>query len=208
MTQLSSNLSVDDLVLDRGKYAERRSADRDRMIPLRRQRRLRLGDQFVCEFENAETLRYQVQEMIYAEGISDRSEAAAEVDAYSRMLPNSHELCCTLFIELEDVSTVRAELETLEGIQHALRIEVGDQQVAGRELPGLDEETAPGRTASVHFLRFTFDDEQRDAFRDPSVAARLVVDHPAYSDDTPIEGPVRLSLLADLALEPASSGGD
>ena len=57
------------------------------------------------------------------------------------------------------------------------------------------------RTASVHFLRFQFSDEQRDAFRDPDVPARLVVDHPAYADDIAIEGAVRLSLLADLSLE-------
>ena len=44
-------LSVDELVLDRQAYAERRPADCDRMIPLRRERRLRLGDQLVCEFE-------------------------------------------------------------------------------------------------------------------------------------------------------------
>src|SRR5436305_2910253 len=130
-------LSVDELVLDRQAYAERRPADRDRMIPLRRERRLRLGDQLACEFENTDTLRYQVQEMIYAEGISDPGEAAAEVDAYARMLPNSHELSCTLFIELDDVKTVRDELERLDGIQHALAVHVGDQWVPARELPGL-----------------------------------------------------------------------
>jgi hypothetical protein len=194
-------LSVDELVLDRNAYAERRTADRDRMIPLRRERRLRLSDQLVCEFENAETLRYQVQEMVYAEGISDRGEAAAEVDAYARMLPTSHELSCTLFIEFDDVTTVQTELERLSGIQSALRIDVGDEQVPSRELPGLDVDATPGRTASVHFLRFTFSAEQRDAFRDPSVPARLVVEHPAYADDVPIEGAVRRSLLADLALE-------
>jgi hypothetical protein len=194
-------LSVDELVLDRQVYAQRRSADRDRMIPLRRERRLRLGDQLVCEFENADTLRYQVQEMVYAEGISDRGEAAAEVDAYARMLPTSHELSCTLFIELEDVSTARAELERLSGIQSALRIDMGDERVTTHELPGLDVDATPGRTASVHFLRFTFSDAQRDMFRDPRVPARLVVDHPAYSDDIAIDGVVRRSLLADLALE-------
>jgi len=196
-------LSVDELVLDRQAYAERRPADRDRMIPLRRERRLRLGDQLACEFENTDTLRYQVQEMVYAEGISDPGEAAAELDAYSRMLPNSHELSCTLFIELEDLTTVKSELEQLSGIESALRIEVGDEQVPGQEVPALHDDVPGGRTASVHFLRFRFTDEQRDMFRDPSVPARFAVEHPAYSADVTIDGAVRRSLLADLALEPA-----
>ena len=198
-----NKLSVDALVLDRGEYAERRSADRDRMIPLRRERRVRLGDQLLCEFENAETLRYQVQEMIYAEGISDPGEAAAEVDAYARMLPTSHALSCTLFIELDDVQTVREELDRLDGVQHALRIDVAGEQVPGFELLGLDETGPAERTASVHFLKFAFTDEQRDAFRDPDVPARLVVDHPAYAADEPIDGALRRSLLADLAFDPA-----
>jgi hypothetical protein len=198
-----SKLSVDALVLDRGQYAERRSADRDRMIPLRRERRVRLGDQLVCEFENSETLRYQVQEMIYAEGISDPSEAAAEVDAYARMLPTSHQLSCTLFIELDDVGTVREELDRLDGVQRALRIEVGDATVPGEELPGMDDSSASERTASVHFIRFAFSDDQRDAFRDPDVPARLVVEHPAYAADARLDGSLRRSLLADLALDPA-----
>src|SRR3954452_10988279 len=155
MTNLSPKLSVDDLVLDRTTYAERRTAARDRMIPLRRERRLRLGDQLVCEFENAETLRYQVQEMVYAEGISDRGEAAAEIEAYARMLPTSHELSCTLFIELDDLQTVRDELERLDGVQHALSIDVDGARVPGRELPGLDEGAEANRTAAVHFIRFT-----------------------------------------------------
>jgi hypothetical protein len=195
-----THFSADELVLDRATYGERRAAERDRMIPLRRDRRLRLGDMLVCEFENAETLRYQVQEMVYAEGISDPTEAAAEVEAYARMLPSSHALSCTLLLELPDVRTVRAELARLNGVQSALRIDVGGEVVLGSELPGLDDH-GPAETASVHFLRFTFTDEQRDAFRDPSAPAALVVDHPEYADEVPITGPARLSLLADLTLD-------
>src|SRR5882724_10139534 len=100
MTQLSATA----LVLDRQEYAARRTAARDMMIPLRRERRLRLGDQLVLEFENADTLLCQVQVMIYAEGICDATEAAAELSAYARMLPTSHELCATMFLELDDVT--------------------------------------------------------------------------------------------------------
>jgi hypothetical protein len=145
--------------------------------------------------------------MIYAEGITDRGEAAAEIGAYARMLPNSHELSCTLFIELDDVTTVKTELERLAGIQSTLHVDVGDERVQGHELPGLDDDAGSlaGRTASVHFLKFTFTDDQRDAFRDPEVPARLVVDHPAYADDVTIDGAVRRILLADLALDGATT---
>jgi Protein of unknown function (DUF3501) len=193
-----ASLSRDALVLDLAAYARVRAAARDRMIPLRRGRRLRLGDQIVIEFENAETLTYQVQEMLFTEGSTDDAEVAHELDAYSRLLPTSHQLVATMFVELDDVTTVREELDRLTGLQHSLRIEVGGHVAPGTEVPGPDEDGPSERTSSVHFVRFTFDDEGRDAFRDPQVPARLVVDHPAYRDETPIVGDTRTSLLADL----------
>jgi hypothetical protein len=193
-------LSRDALVLDPTAYAEQRHATRDRMIPLRRGRRVRLGDMLVVEFENADTLTYQVQEMLYTEGITDDDEVAHELASYSRLLPSSHDLTATMFVELDDVDAVRDELLRLGGIQHAIRIEVGPHLVAASEVPGPDEDGPSESTYSVHFLRFGFDDDSRDAFRDPSEPASLVVDHEAYNDSVPIDGDTRLSLLADLAL--------
>lgn len=193
-------LSRDALVLDLSAYARERSEARARMIPLRRGRRVRLGDMLVVEFENSETLTYQVQEMLFAEGLSDDASVAHELEAYSRLLPSSHELTATMFVELADVATVRDELARLTGLQHTLRIEVGEHVAPAVELPGPDEDGPAESTYSVHFLRFTFDDAARDAFRDPDVPATLVVDHPAYADDVPLAGELRRSLLADLAL--------
>src|SRR4051794_18302464 len=176
-----ATLSRDALVLDLTAYAAQRAALRDRMIPLRRARRLRLGDQLALEFENAETLTYQVQEMLFTEGVIDNDEVAHELASYSRLLPTSHELCATMFIELDDMTAVRDELERLTGVQHALRIEVGGHVAPATELPGPDEDGPSEATYSVHFVRFHFSDDARDAFRDPSEPARLVVDHAAYA---------------------------
>jgi hypothetical protein len=196
-------LSASDVVTDHAAYAESRAELRRRMIPLRAGRRVRVGDVLLFEFENVDTLRYQVQEMVYTERLTDPAEIQHEVELYGRMLPTSHELCATMFIELSDTSTVRAELARLAGIQDAVSIEVGEHVVPSYELPGLDEDpdATSRETVSVHVLRFRFDDAARDAFRDPEVPARLVVEHPEYSDDTPIDGETRLGLLADLALE-------
>jgi Protein of unknown function (DUF3501) len=187
--------------LDYSAYAAQRADARAQMIGVRRERRVRLGDQLALEFENAETLRYQVQEMLYTEAIRDESEVEHEIETYARLLPTSHELCATLVIELDDLATVRAELRRLRGIQNRVAIEVGGERVAGVELPGLEETDDERETVSVHMLRFRFTDAQRDAFRDSTVPAELVVDHPAYSDAEPLTGVTRMRLLADLALE-------
>jgi hypothetical protein len=198
-------LTTADITTDHESYARSRPELRSRLIPLRAQRRVRVGDLITVEFENLDTLRYQVQEMVYVERLSSDAEVAHEVDAYSRMLPTSHELSATLFIELSSSANAKDELARLDGLQNAVTLEIGDQAVRAVELPGLDEvEDAAGgplATVSVHMLRFPLDDATRDAFRDPEVAVELAVDHPAYSASTPITGETRRSLIADLTLD-------
>jgi hypothetical protein len=193
-------LSLSDIVTDHEEYSTRRAASRSRMIPLRAERRVRLGDMIVIEFENEETLRYQVQEMVYTERLSAPADVAHEIEVYSRLLPTSHSLTATIFIELNVPHEVRAELDRLTGIQNSLGLDIGGTHVAALDIPGVDEDPdAPAVTVSVHMIRFPLTDEARDAFRDPAVPVELVVDHPAYSDATPLAGATRQSLIADLA---------
>ena len=197
---MPQTLDRDRVITDRQTYTERRPELRREVMALRATRRVKLGDQLVLEFENADTLQYQVQEMVYAEGLTEAADVAHEVDSYSRLLPSSHELCATLFIELDEVATVREELSRLTGVQHHLWIEVGGHRAPAQELPGPDEDGPSEATYSVHFLRFHFDDAARDAFRDPEAPAELVVEHAEYAESVPLAGATRLSLLADLSL--------
>jgi hypothetical protein len=198
-------LTAAQITTDHQAYAKQRPAERARLMPIRAERRVRVGDMLAFEFENEETLRYQVQEMVYVERLTDPAEVGHEIELYGRMLPTSHELCATLFIELAQSADIRAELGRLSGIQDAAQLEItgpdGDVSVVrGVELRGLDEDLdQPSDTVSVHVVRFTLSDEQRDAFRDPQLPVELAVDHPEYSESTPIKGATRLSLLADLA---------
>jgi hypothetical protein len=193
-------LSVTDISTDHHAYAARRARERSRMIPIRAQRRVRVGDMLLFEFEDEQTLRYQVQEMVYTERLADVGAVAHEVEAYARLLPSSHALSVTMFIELNDQDAVRDELARLHGIQDAVSLEIGGVTVPGMEVRGLDDDTdGPSETVSVHMLRFPLDDGQRDAFRDPEVPVELVVDHPAYSESAPVAGATRLRLIADLS---------
>jgi Protein of unknown function (DUF3501) len=195
------SLTVSDVIVDHESYAAARPAARTRMIPLRAERRLRVGDMLLFEFENVDTLRYQVQEMVYTERLTNPAEIAHEIEVYSRLLPTSHSLAATMFIELDVPDTVRAELDRLEGIQRHVLLDVGGEAVPAAEIPGPDEDPGvPSETVSVHMLRFPFTDAQRDAFRDPAVPVELIVAHPAYDDATPITGGTRRRLIADLAL--------
>jgi hypothetical protein len=194
-------LDASALVLDRQAYAAVRPGLRSQLIPLRATRRVRIGDIVALEFENATTLQYQVQEMVVVESVTDPVEVAHEIEAYERLLPTSHSLVATFFVECDDINSAKEELLRLTGIQHAVALHVGDlPPVPGLEVVGLDEDGPSVLTQAVHFLRFTLDDGTRDAFRDPAVTVRLVIEHPEYRASGRIVDAARLALIADLTL--------
>lgn len=194
MTALSA-----DQILTPDQYRPVRAQTRSHMMPIRAVRRVRVGDQLLLAFENTETLRYQVQEMITVENVDDPAGIAEEVAAYNRLLPGPRRLVATLFIENDDIRTVRSDLERLTGIQHQIIMNVGDSAITGVEVPGPDEDGPSTVTQAVHFLEFPLDDASAAAFCDLGVAVTLSVDHPRYRDSGPIQGASRAALVEDLS---------
>lgn len=183
-------LSIDDLELDLAAYGARRADSRAAATALKDKRRIALGDVVTLHFENRETLRHQIQETLFAEQTTDLAKVGEELDAYNPQLPTSHELSATLVLA--------EDLPRLAGIEHTISLTVGDDTVKA-----LSEErrSRDDATATMHYLRFPLNDEQRDTFRDPAVPAEITVDHPNYAHSATIPAETRLSLLADLALD-------
>ncbi|MGB8650089.1 MAG: DUF3501 family protein, partial [Mycobacteriales bacterium] len=146
-------LSVDDLVLDPARYALLRPSVRAEAIELRRRRRLHVGDLVLLEFENAATLRYQAQEMLFVERVTDSAVAEEELTAYDRLLPGRTAVTATLLIEIADQDLVKPELERLAGLHDSVRLEVGAHRCPATDVPPPDDGPSD-RTFSVHFLRF------------------------------------------------------
>ncbi|HWL36229.1 MAG TPA: DUF3501 family protein [Frankiaceae bacterium] len=191
-------ITIDDLELDLAAYGARRADSRAAAIALKKTRRIHLGDVVTLVFENRDTLRHQIQEMVFVEQTTDLAKIGEELDVYNPLMPSPNELSATLFLEFSDMATLKNELPRLAGIEHTFSLTIGGSAV---KAVGEEGRSREDYTATVHYLRFPMTDEQRDAFRDPSVPAELVVDHPNYSDSTPIPAEMRLSLLADLALD-------
>ena len=56
-------------VIDRDRYADVRAAYRTAVIAYKRSRRVAVGENVTLVFENRETIRFQIQEMLWVEGI-------------------------------------------------------------------------------------------------------------------------------------------
>ena len=179
-------------------YAKARKTFRARVIEHKRPRTVHLGDHVTLAFEDALTMRYQVQEMLYWEKTFDEAGIQSELDAYTPLVPDGTNLKATMLIEYEDVDERRSALERLKGIEDRVWIEVeGFARVHAIADEDLERETDV-KTSAVHFLRFELAADMIAALK-RDAALHLGVDHPEYRASISAAQTTRASLARDLA---------
>ena len=89
-------------ILDYVTYSERRPQIRSSAMEAKEKRRVLVGEVFTFLFENQETVRYQVQEMMRVERIVKETDIAHELQTYNELLGGEGELGCTLLIGIDD----------------------------------------------------------------------------------------------------------
>ena len=178
-------------------YARERAAIRARLIEHRRVRRLQVGEYCTWSFEDRETMRYQVQEMLRAERVFEPDGIAAELAAYNPLIPDGQNLKATMLIEYPDAAERARQLVQLRGIERHCWLRVaGHEAVRGIADEDLERETDT-KTSAVHFLRFEFSGAMIAALRAGATLAAFI-DHPAYRHAVePVPDELRRSLLTD-----------
>ena len=183
-------------IKDLREYERERDAFRSEIIAMKARRRVPLGDLMTIVFENAATMRFQIQEMARAERMLRDEQIAHEVETYNELVPETGELSGTLFIEITDEEALRDWLPRLVGIHERVGLVVGGELSRGRA-QDVERLTRSDTTPTVHYLKFTLGAAQQAAFADGPV--RIVVDHPEYQADVTLTDDQRDELAGDLA---------
>jgi hypothetical protein len=187
-------------IISMDEYAKKRVDSRRRVTALKEHRRVSVGPYVTFYFENRDTMLHQIHEMLYIER-GGEEQIADELSAYATLVPNGHELVATMMIEIEDETMRRRELSRLGYIEDKIEIviESGGKRRVVKAVPEDDEErtTPDGKTSSVHFLHFPFDDAAVAAFREPASRITLEVEHPNYGHIAVLPVDVKTALAQD-----------
>ena len=177
-------------------YAKVRKTQRPQVIAHRKLRTVRLGEHIGVQFEDEDTIRRQIQEMLHIEKIFDEDGIQAEIDAYAPLVPDGSNWKATMLIEYPDVHERRRELARLIGIEDRMFVEVeGHPRIYAIADEDLDRETDE-KTSAVHFLRFEFSRAQVDALRG-GAALSFRVDDARYPESVVLDAATRAALLRD-----------
>lgn len=192
----SRKLTVGDID-DIRAYERVRDSYRAEMIELRRRRRVALGTIVTLAFENRDTIKFQIHEMVRAERITTDEGVQEELDTYNPLIPEPGQLCATLFIELTSDEAMREWLPKLLGIEQSvlLRLPNGDQVRCAVDPAHAAQLSRAHVTAAVHYITFELTAPQRAEFGHGTV---LAIDHPQYREETELSAATLCELAADL----------
>ena len=84
-------------------YAENRAAFREQVLEHKKNRHFQLNEHGRLLFEDALTLKYQIQEMLRIEKVFEADGIQEELDAYNPLIPDGDNWKATFMIEYEDV---------------------------------------------------------------------------------------------------------
>jgi hypothetical protein len=179
-------------------YELQREEFRSRIIALKQRRRMSVGPLITLVFENRETLKFQIQEMIRVERIFDPVKVQEELDVYNALLPSDGELSATLLIEITGESRMKHWLDTFMGLDHGQKVAimVGNERTFGEFEGGHSHET---KISAVHFVRFRPTASMKAACADLRVPVAITVHHGDYRADAPVSGSMREEWLSDLS---------
>lgn len=176
-----------------GQRRERRAA----LLPIKRLRRVDVGPYCTFYFECFETMLFQIQEMLLIEK-GGEAQLPDELAAYNPLVPKGRELVATVMFEVDDPVRRARFLGNLGGVERRFYLQLDDERIDG--IPEEEDERTrdDGKTSAVHFVRFSFTDEQAAAFRAPATKAMIGCDDPRYAHIAVLSPETKAELGRDL----------
>ena len=179
-------------------YARVRDKFRKEMIEHKKSRMVNLGENLTLHFEDAQTIKYQVQEILRIEKTFEEEGIVDELEAYNPLIPDGTNFKCTMMIEFSDEAVRKEKLKSLKGIEDKVWVRVeGRDKVWARADEDLARENDE-KTSAVHFLRFELDEDMIKSLH-YGVGMSIGVDHTQYSVSIdPVTIDLRNNLVKDL----------
>jgi hypothetical protein len=185
-------------------YSERRADFRAEVMAHKQHRKVALGPHATLYFEDALTMKYQIQEMLRVEKIFSKAGIEEELAAYNPLVPDGTNWKATFMIEYADAEERRVALNTMAGIEHRVWVAIhkdGEEGEEGEKIYAIANEdmdrSTDEKAAAVHFMRFELSPESIARIKAGGQIS-MGIDHQALPYVVTVEPATADSLAADL----------
>lgn len=174
-------------ILDYVTWSEQREAAQPEILELKRRRRIHLGEAITLLFENRDTVRYQVHEMLRIERIVKEADIRHELATYNELLGGEGELGATMLVEIDDPEERARRLREWLELPSRVYLGLGN---GGRAFATFDaRQKGTDRLSAVQFLKFKVGD---------AAPVSAGVDLPGFSLEVRLSEEQRAALREDL----------
>ena len=195
MNKLAKEITKADLI-SLEEYSKKRKVLRKEIVSYKKNRRIALGPYANFYFESYETMKAQIQEMLYIEKGGDE-QLKDELAAYNPLIPNGNELIATLMFEIDDPTLRLDFLNKVGGIEEKVYIRLGHEKIKAIPEKDVDRTSEEGKASSVQFIHFNFSQDQIKKFKDLSNLVTIGIEHHLYNHTTKISENNRNALIKD-----------
>ena len=172
-------LTTEDM-LSLEEYDKSREEIKSNLMSHKKNRSIKIGDNVLLLFEDYQTIKYQVQEMLRIEKIFKQKDIQEEISAYEALIPDGNNLKATMLIMFTDVNERKIMLNRLHDLENNVWLSVDNSKrifaISDEDLERSREE----KTSAVHFLRFQLEQDSIDLFRKSNNIV-FGVDHKEYN---------------------------
>jgi len=175
-------------ILDYVTYEEQRAEIRANAMKAKDLRRIHVGDNLTFLFENTETVRYQILEMVRAEKIVKEADILHEIKTYNELIGDQGEICATLLVEIDDPTERAEKLKTWVGLPEKLYLKFADETKAYAQVD--ERQNEDEKISSVQFLKFVCGDK---------LPIAIGSEHSAYRVEADLNNEQKIALESDLA---------
>lgn len=175
-------------IVDYVTWGEQKPSVMPEILATKRVRRIHVGDVLTFLFENCDTVRYQIQEMIRVERIVREADIVHEIKTYNELLGDAGGLGCVLLVEIPNEAERAVKLTRWLDLPQTLYAEVDGGE---RIRPTIDDrQVGETRLSSVQYLKFDL------GGRTP---VAIGCEHPDLQARTVLNEAQQAALEADLA---------
>lgn len=183
-------------ILPGSDYQAIRAAERTRITAIKKLRRVEVGPFATFYFENWDTIRHQIQEMLHIEK-GGAAQLQDELEAYGPLVPRGGELVATVMFEIDEPARRKAALTRLGGIEHHTFLKIGGTEIRGVPDAERENTSEDGKASAVQFFHFPIG-AAASAFKAPATQILLGFDHPNYGHIAVVPTAVQAALAEDL----------
>jgi len=176
-------------------YAHIRDDYRNRVIELKKARRVLVGDSVEIVFDNRLTLTMQIEEICRLENLTRDDQIEEEIRINNELMPTETSLAATLFVPLPfDDPKTPERMRALVGLDEHVILHIGPHAIRAAFEPGRSTDE---KISAVQYTRYPLSPEAKQALLTPGTRIEVEIDHAGYRHRVQCSEDLRASLAAD-----------